>query len=371
MATPTVRHRENGSDDGDLPHNPSKDWTAGPFSSVSTVETIVVGSERVYAGTSPDEDSERPSTVALDRNDGSVVWRSPVEGGPLALYDGTLYTVAPQDGDGVVVALDAATGTEQWRSTHPADIVQVLPTAETVFSEDGTEFGIAALDASSGHRRWAIQHFEGGVALGDGALFGAPDDVVRYAPRRVSDVVFRSPPPIAWRYDCELEYMALTVGGDTLLVSSTVDYPNTDARCLHAVDLRDGTRRWRAVPGPEQLERTPVRTFPVAVADGTVFHQLRRGHSYAVVARTLVDGTEQWRVGLKNRVTDIAVASETLFVAQAPDPQTDGWWTGVRAFDRDGNERWAKRIWPGVYSIAPVEDTMFVGDGGGRVVAFS
>lgn len=248
--------QRSGTTTASLPQNPSKEWTVQPL---SDRVSIVVGAERVYAGTSLDGASSSPGVVALDRHNGSVVWTTPDEEPPLALHDGTLYAKAHNPDNGAVVALDAATGDRQWRSTHPSGVREIAPTAGTVFFEH--TYGVAAVDAGSGRNRWsASSGGAGAVALSDGAVFGAVGDITRYEPRRVNDVVFGDSPPTSWTYNARLAFADVAIIDDTLLVTSYLSIPDPELRSMHALDLDDGTRRWWAVRGVDERENSPIAT---------------------------------------------------------------------------------------------------------------
>ena len=85
------------------------------------------------------------TTAGRPIRDTEVMWRRPVAGGysEIAVHDGRAVTMEMRDGDDFIVALDAATGREQWS-------VRVGPTYK---GHGGSDDGPISTPAVAGQRR--------------------------------------------------------------------------------------------------------------------------------------------------------------------------------------------------------------------------
>lgn len=181
--------------------------------------------------------AHNPSTVGPEA-DADVAWTyepfGSIPGHPV-VAKGTVYVLTQTD----IVALDADHGAERWRRgdiTHPTDGHTV--DGEAVYTVRGNRT-VVAFDRTDGTERW---RYDAGLGVGLGVL-------VRH--------------------------------GDSLYLHTRTH--------LHAVDVRDGTRRWRVASAANQ------RTRPAVVGD-TVFHGPGwPGGSPALVARATADGSVRWR----------------------------------------------------------------------------
>ncbi|MGH2561662.1 MAG: PQQ-binding-like beta-propeller repeat protein, partial [Thermomicrobiales bacterium] len=149
-------------------------WRAQPTRSSFSTDTIVAG-DLVYAG---DQDG---IVVALDAASGDVRWT--VAAGTwieeIAAGEGILYAIT---NEGALIALDAASGAELWRSTR-FQLVSSMAIAAGVLYAGGVDGDVAALDAATGAEIWQLRVRNGasirwvGVAhnivyaAGDGTLF--------------------------------------------------------------------------------------------------------------------------------------------------------------------------------------------------------
>jgi outer membrane protein assembly factor BamB len=111
-----------------------------------------------------------PGTTALDRpHDGTV------------LDERTLYTAGPE-GDSIV-ALEATTGEERWRTSLSGELRSPVPTTESVYVQDSTG-EIRALARSDGSVEWAtrlaLRSMTGISAADGGLLVGADEQLLRY-----------------------------------------------------------------------------------------------------------------------------------------------------------------------------------------------
>lgn len=241
--------------------------------------------ERVYFGT------DRGTFFALDTRDGSVAWQ--LETGPHprgkgifsspALHNGIVYFGAY---DGNTYALDAKTGEKKWLAPA-ADWIgsspALAPEQDMLFI--GLEFGlrgkrggIAALKMSTGELLWQARHpeFTHGsplyIAEENIVVIGSNDDTV-YAYRATTGALVwkyktRGSVKSSFAYDAKRKlilfgslggvFYALGTDGtpvfarefsasvySTPLVHEGVAYVSSLDKFLHAVDLSNGTEKWR------------------------------------------------------------------------------------------------------------------------------
>ncbi len=336
-----------GYDLGNTGHNPDAAGVAaspGPawaFEADTDTDNAVsaaaaVADGRIYVG------SENNRLYALDRSDGTEMWRvdtgAPVRSTP-AVVDGTVYasndggrvlavdaeTGAPQwdltvggrvrgspavadgrvhvgSGNGAVYAIDAADGGQVWAFEEPEERVNTAPAVVTgegetdlrvyVGSEDGRVY---AIDGISGNEVWSFETSEGPVtgspAVAGGRVYvgGGIDEQV-YALAADSGEV-------DWQF---------ATGGATVTSPAVVDgrvYVASRAggrSTLHALEA--GEERW-VFEGDLEL------TAP-AVADGRVYVASRAGTVYAVDS----DGQTDWSFEADGPVqSSLAVAGDRLY----------------------------------------------------------
>ena len=97
--------------------------------------------------------------------DGSERWTFDAAGAtrqPPVVADRTVYIRGyRKDEDDVIHALDAATGSEQWRTTVPGFVTWIHPTGESVVVKGGDRGGtIRALDSADGAVQWSFETYE-------------------------------------------------------------------------------------------------------------------------------------------------------------------------------------------------------------------
>lgn len=184
---------------------------------------------------------------ALTPESGEVVWKTEIgewAPGAVAVVDGTVYVPGNQGRDsGDVVALDAATGDEQWR--HGAD--HRLSTPPAVADGGlyvGSGNGLLSLTTDDGTHQWRFQpqssssgeednwgYLGSAPAIHDGTVYaGAPDERV-YALDAASGEQRWS----FWTWN--------GVTGAPVVADDTV-YVGSDDSFIYAFDAASGTRRW-------------------------------------------------------------------------------------------------------------------------------
>ena len=205
------------------------------------------------------------------------LWRVQADGScnpPPAVVAGVVY--APCD-DGVLYALDAATGTERWRfaGTALGDVTAVGP---LVYVNDADV--LRALDAATGQERWQAA-VPGGtsavvddgmlvIGTGDGFLLGL--DAATGVER--------------WRFQVSTQGAAHSPA-----LGDGIAYVGGDDPGFFAVDAATGTLLWRGDTGDDQ-------TATAVVAEGIAYiggapDSGAVGHLYAFDAKTgeLLAGT--------------------------------------------------------------------------------
>ncbi|WP_162224269.1 outer membrane protein assembly factor BamB family protein [Halorussus salinus] len=341
----------------DPPTDPAVAWRARP---VEKPECVVVGPERVYVG--GEIHAGGKGVAALDPEEGRVEWTASVGGETLALHRDTLYAGARWGNSTDLTALDAATGERRWRSSV-GDVHGVAVADGTVFA--GGNPDSAALDADSGRVRWTG---DGGPqahpAIADGSLFVTDTyDLHRYSPRRVSNVLTGSSPPTDWRAEISGFTRSPVVAEGRVLVGSESYSQAPEEGALSSFRADAGERQWSAVDVTD--DEAPVAVGSPAVRGRQCFSSLRRGQDseryHAVVAHSLSDGTERWRVETGDWVTAVAVGGETVLVGTSADPDTPGEARNrLLGFALDGRERWSFDAGGAVRGVASVGRTVFV-----------
>jgi outer membrane protein assembly factor BamB len=133
---------------------------------------------------------------ALDRDTGEILWEAELTEGGLqggvmasaAVAGGTVFVTSNDASqDAVLVALDAGTGDEVWRSDVAAHVTGPVTWANDVLYVADDSGRIAAYDARGGERLWSHEvafPAAGGIAVVDGTVYagwgwwlaGAPED---------------------------------------------------------------------------------------------------------------------------------------------------------------------------------------------------
>jgi outer membrane protein assembly factor BamB len=232
---------------------------------------------------------------------GGIAWRVPTGGAIRStpvVAGGVLYVGSS---DGVLYALDAATGHERWRFDAGSSISSSPAVANGLVYVGTRDARCLALRAANGTLAWT-------APLGPDRPMGRGYETV--------DVYVSSPTPY--------ENLVLIGGGDGAMhaldattghvrwsamtegrvrssaaVSGGVAYFGSYDGCLYAVDARTGARRWRFETLGHGLrsedfgyDRTCIVSSPAVMGDG-VFVGARDGLLYGVGA---ADGALRWKV---------------------------------------------------------------------------
>jgi outer membrane protein assembly factor BamB len=204
---------------------------------------------------------------AIDAGTGEETWRASVGPGrnlraTPAASDGTVYVgtmdISDEDRPARLVALDAASGAEQWTVTVPSDSEGKWAWTTTPVIADDTVFigahdrRLRALDAATGEEQWAVESdhvpFVDPLTVADGTLYAPGDGIAAYDPDTGEET---------WTVDKEqVPSRGLIAATDDTL------YVTGDDGHTYAVGADGGETRWRF----EIQHGTP----PV-VADGRVY----------------------------------------------------------------------------------------------------
>ena len=251
--------------------------------------------------------------------------------------DGNFVYVVGNSGD--VVALDAQTGREIWRSETGLTL-DVPPTVTEDRIYVGGAAKLLAFDKFSGTQHWqADVELAGAPAATNSTVYLSSRDGRLLA----LDTANGAP---RWQFQSSSALAsAPTVAGDTVFVGS-------QDRHLYAVDRETGQQRWRYRTG------NGVASTPLVVAN-TVFFGSNDEFVYALDTAT---GDERWRFRTGNDVfASPVISGPTLFIGSY-----DG---NLYAIDVEtGKERWHFETGKPIKSTAAIEgDTVYVGSGDGTL----
>jgi outer membrane protein assembly factor BamB len=300
-----------------------------------------------------------------------IQWRFVTEGdviGSPAVAGDVVYVGS---GDGVMYALERASGTVRWKRDMNSPIASspALGTRRVFFATRDGRFH--ALDAATGEVRWR---------LAAGPDFPWPwghesGDVYTSSPVHVDGtVIFGSGDGRVYALDARTatERWRASTGGrvrsSPAVADGRVYVGSADGR-VYAFDLATGALRWRYDTEGVQLDsrnfgydRRTVQSSP-AVSGGTVFVGARDGFLYAIDAAT---GTLRWRFDHKiSWINTSPAVRDTVVYAGSSDGQfVQAVHTGT------GRELWRAKAGVTWSSPAVAGDVVYAGDGSGRLNAF-
>lgn len=292
----------------------------------------------------------------------TVLPAAPVFAGSLA-YVPLGYGVTTGDEDGIpLVAIDAATGREQWRFTPDGDGTGIpLVTDDHLYVGTGSD-KVVAFDRATRSRRWTYdaggQEQYGGGAWGKPALVGEtlvvgishsdlsdpdPSDPDQYANRIVG--LHAGDGRLRWELTVDSDVFAgpTTVSNDVVAV--------TKSGTLYRLSAQDGTVRWVADTAAS------VRQAPLIRA-GTVYVN---GDS-RVVAHDLDTGRRNWAADVEADLLTWLVPQDDSLVVGADRG-------GVRKISLDGTERWQFEHGTLLGGLCAVESTVYALAQTGRLLA--
>ena len=287
---------------------------------------------------------------AVDRASGSERWAitldAPIRRGPVAA-DGRLYVIADS---GAPMALDPATGTTLWtgagRYANPSELA-----SDGTMLYFGTGDGLlVAIDASTGAERWTLKPSASTTAVHSPAVANGRIYVGTVGGGYVA--IDAATHTVIWTGDTASDSTGTAAVGDGLaFIGTAVDEPNGH---LRAFDAQTGHLRWTA--------DLPLLQFPT-ITNETAYSATQEG---LVAALDLVTGKARWTVQLHGKVRPMAVAGSTLYLAADAEEK-------VYAFDTvTGGKLWSFALDGGDdCCIAVAHGSVFVGTMSGSVYAIA
>jgi outer membrane protein assembly factor BamB len=333
--------------------------TGGPVRSSPVVSAGVV-----YVGSSDG------NVYAIDRQGGAIRWRADA---------GAAVTSSPAVASGLVIvgardgkwfAFDAGTGRERWRLTTGADLP--LPwgyesgdryTSSPVIAGQVAFLGsgdgvLRAVDIATGKVQWQARtagRIRSTPAVSSNLVIVGDADGVVYAFDRATGAA-------KWRHETEghtlhsgdFGYDRRTIQSSPAIAGDRVFVGARDG-FLYALDLATGTRRWRFDHKISWVNSSP------AVDAGLVFAASSDGQfAQAVDAAT---GAEKWRVPTALVWSSPSVSGNRVFVGDAQGR--------LHAVDKiTGTEKWSYRAGGPIFSSPAISGgTLFVGSDDGGLYA--
>lgn len=257
-------------------------------------QRLFVGGEDVASIPTPGH-----SLVALDLHTGALLWETPTDAHSLsaaAVAEGRVYFSAS---DGLMRAVEAATGAPLWAVPHPTAWGPAAPVvAEGLVCAGGRGNTLAAYDAITGEEQWrftvgdARNWFAHPLYAAQGRLYALTweDNHLHVLDLHSGEALweahgersrgFTTPPALGEGY---------------VLIGSRVYRPTdkgrTEGYAMLALDAESGAERWRHYTDKHILT-------PPNITGGAVFFGANDGTFCALDA---AQGEEQWRIQVKSR----------------------------------------------------------------------
>jgi outer membrane protein assembly factor BamB len=269
-------------------------------------------------------------------------------GGPTNLSSpvyagGRVFVAHAEDGDtaAALVAFEAASGDELWRVATPGDVKGTPAVAGewvVVVTADGT---VLAVNAATGSERWRTQ-------LGDAAVrfdLSSPtivDDVVYVGGSTVSAALALDDGSAYWQVQpASSDWLA------TIYSAPAVDDERVVVAVysgLHVLDRSSGATRWSRATGRSETHRSAALAGGVLYAAGDTFGSQR------LRALDIDTGAELWSasatVGNANSAPGVTASAVVIGTSHGV----------VQAFDRqDGSQLWSYWIGEAISSGAPYQ----------------
>lgn len=285
---------------------------AGPISGSSGTPSVangITGEVAMYRG-GPQHDGQlvgpAPATapkLGWRFDTGGEVYSSP------AVANGVLYVAGK---DGMLYALDAASGTERWRFTISEYVTRSSPAIIDGTVYIGGGFAFYALDAATGQQRWSVPIRYAGQAsptVANGVVIVTSQEGWIYALKAETGET-------VWRAATDgLAFGAPAIIGDQVIYG-------TDNGVVSNVELASGRLTWRATVAGA------VFASPV-VSESTVMVTTQAG---TLIALTIVDGRQLW--SFAHGGSESPILSDAIVVLSGSD-------AGIYGLDpATGEQRW-------------------------------
>lgn len=234
--------------------------------------TVTDGSVYATAEIATDEKGETDVAVhAIDAATGEQQWAVTIKLSALgysspAVVDGTVYHHSETEGgtELELFAFDAETGERKW--AVPTCSMTGSPTVVdgTLYHSNRFDGGVVARDASTGEELWRTErdvHPRFGPAVADGTVYATSVGSAVYGTTNDPGSVFAVD---AASGELEWEHDTGEARGSPVVDADTVYVPSWGDERIYAIDADEGTEQWHF-----DLVAPPYQ--PPAVVDGTLF----------------------------------------------------------------------------------------------------
>jgi outer membrane protein assembly factor BamB len=261
----------------------------------------IADGDRVYVATT--------DVIALDAATGAEQWRFATDGNvsALVLDDGRLFAAGS---DGNLYALDPESGAERWRAAiNPARGSSIVAGDEAIHVVT-TGGEVVALDAESGAERWRTAVADGGLAAGaisvDAGVVVVAVSNQGLTALQASDGAPRWTAPIISQLETIIDAPVIVEDEDMVFVSWRDKVGNTPEGKLAAYRLENGALAWSFA-----LPETTGIIAPAAVAGGVV---VVAGADRMLRALDPETGAVRWSAPAGAAVLQpVTVAGETVY----------------------------------------------------------
>jgi outer membrane protein assembly factor BamB len=242
----------------------------------------------------------------IDARTGIEMWRFEVRPNAPAVADGTVFLVSYDDG--ILLALDAETGKEKWRSEKAG--ISLAPAVEgnTVYTASIMDY-LWAFDTKTGTVKWKTLFNDDSIrsimisrypVIGGEQLYICTPDFLRAVDKETG--VER------WRFSISnSQYTTPAVACNVVYIFS----PGV----LNAVNAQTGLEKWRFDLKEIGVEEADIAYDPPIVVDGVVYFGGLDESVYAVDAET---GKLLWSYKTEHKTSTPVIVDGVLYVTSGP-----------------------------------------------------
>jgi outer membrane protein assembly factor BamB len=297
----------------------------------ATIIDAILGADTkvlVGVGTAQIRGLDTRVVVAINADTGGEVWRSELPYDPIESSQGSIkgfvaggVAVVWITGEGTVSVLNVETGDVNWTAEHAGLVPGAAPMRNGLVYVIDKDRTVHARDALTGHIRWSFPMRTVTYASAVQTIFDAGEVVVgAYAtPTSLLEMdkgmffrfiaVDAATGSLRWEYPADSDWLQgkATFSADVLTVYASVETGRTDTSIL-ALDKATGEPLWRS----SQLE--PYR--PITVSEGKLILATRDGWP-AVLVLDAANGSSAWQEGLPSigasEVSDLFVSDGLVY----------------------------------------------------------